>query len=81
MQKPGEILWEYIQCFSCQCNKLPNVTDGNVINAYTYGTTCDMLGCEPPWTTPEILDVTTKYAMGEEVVLSSFKSRGKAAAP
>ena len=85
MQKLGETLREYIQCFSCERNKLPNVTNGNVINAFTCGTTCEALvrtlRCEPLWMTPEILDVTTKYAMGEEVVLSSFKNRGKAVAP
>ena len=42
-QKAGETLHGYIQCFSRQCNELPNIVDADVIGAFLSRTTCESL--------------------------------------
>ena len=42
-QKSRETLCEYIQCFSWQCNELPDVADTDVIGAFLSRTTCESL--------------------------------------
>jgi hypothetical protein len=50
--RANETLWEYIRCFSKKHNELPNVTNTNVINAFTCGMTCKVFihvfRCEAP---------------------------------
>jgi hypothetical protein len=38
-QSSDETLRKYVQRFSKKRNELPNITDADVINAFTYGTT------------------------------------------
>ena len=50
--KADETLCGYIQCFSRQCNELPNVADAYMIGAFLFETTCESLvhklGCKGP---------------------------------
>jgi hypothetical protein len=82
-QRTGKTLWEYIQCFSKKHNKVPNITDADVINAFTCGMTCEALvhalGRETPHTMQELLEITTKYATGEEAAQANFSGKAKAA--
>ncbi|XP_066361161.1 uncharacterized protein [Miscanthus floridulus] len=75
-QKVGQTLRGYIQCFSRQCNELPNVANINVIGSFLSRTTCESLvhklGRKGPRTTKELLDITTSHASGEEVVKAIF---------
>ena len=81
-QKAKETLHIYIQHFSWQCNKLPNVADIDVIGAFLSRTICESLvhklGCKGPQTTKELLDITTNHASGEEAVGAIFdRLKGK----
>jgi hypothetical protein len=53
-----------------------DITDVNVINAFTHGTTCESfvhnLGCSNPCTTREVLNIAATHAMGEEAILINF---------
>jgi hypothetical protein len=75
-QKPGESLRDYIRRFSKQHTELPNITDSDVIMAFTSRTTCkelvQELGCNTPTTTNELMDIITNYATSEEVVGAIF---------
>ena len=68
-QKADETLRGYIRRFSRQCNELPNVTDADVIGAFlsrtTYESLVHKLGRRGPWTTKELLDITTSHASRE----------------
>jgi hypothetical protein len=80
---PGKTLREYIRRFSRQCNELPNIADADVIRSFLSGTTCESLvhklGRKRPWTTKELLDITTSHASGEEAIRAIFdRARGKA---
>jgi hypothetical protein len=82
-QKPDESLQDYIQCFSKQCNELPNIADADVINAFLSGTTNETLvhnlSRKSPRTTKELLDIATSHASGEDTVGAIFdRSKGKA---
>jgi hypothetical protein len=62
---------------------LPNITDTDIISAFLFGTTnktlVHKLGRKSPWTTKELLDITTSHASGEEAVRAIFnRARGKA---
>lgn len=67
---------EKIQCFSKKRKELPNITNADIINAFTYGTTCEALvhalEREAPRMTQDLLDVTTKYTMREEAILETL---------
>jgi hypothetical protein len=81
-QKTDETLREFIWCFSKQCTELPNVTDSDVIGAFIAGTTCrelvHELGRKSPTKTSELLDITTNFATGEEVIRAIFpNAKGK----
>jgi hypothetical protein len=81
-QKLGETLCEYIRRFSRECNALPNIGDAEVMRAFLSGTTCGSLvhklGCKSPWTTKELLDITTSHASVEEAVGAIFdRAKGK----
>jgi hypothetical protein len=83
-QRSDETQYEYVQRFSKKRNELPNIMDTNVINAFTYDTTYEALihtlRREASWMMRELLDVATKYAIGEEAILASFSDKGKACA-
>jgi hypothetical protein len=74
--KPGESLYDYIQCFSKQCTELPNITDSDVIMAFLSGTTYKELvrelGRNTPTTANELMDIVTNYTNGEEAVGAIF---------
>jgi hypothetical protein len=76
-QQPWESLREYIRQFSKQRTKLPNVTDSDVIGAFLAGTTCrdlvSKLGHKTPTRASELMDVTTKFASGQEAVEAIFR--------
>jgi hypothetical protein len=71
-RRTNETLREYIQRFSKKRNELPNITNADVINALTCGTTCEvlihMLRHEALRTMWELLDIATKYAMSEMAI-------------
>jgi hypothetical protein len=75
-QQPGESLREYIRRFSKQCTELPNITDSDIIRAFLVGTTCrdlvSKLGRKTPTKASELMDITTKFASGQEAVESIF---------
>jgi len=53
-----------------------DITDVNVINAFTHGTTCESLvhnlGCSNPCTIGEVLNIAPTHARGEEAILTNF---------
>jgi hypothetical protein len=71
-RRTNETLQEYIQRFSKKHNELPNITNAEVINALTYGTTCEVLihtlRHEALRTMWELLGIATKYATSEVAV-------------
>jgi hypothetical protein len=72
-----ESLREYIRRFSEQRTELPNITDSDVIGAFLAGTTCrdlvSKLGRKTPTKASELMDVTTKFASGQEAVEAIFR--------
>jgi hypothetical protein len=76
-QQPGESLREYIRQFSKQRTELPNITDSDVIGAFLIGTTCrdlvSKLGRKTPTKASELMDITTKFASGQEAVEAIFR--------
>jgi hypothetical protein len=76
-QQPGESLREYIRRFSKQRTELPNITDSDVIGAFLAGTTCrdlvSKLGRKTPTKASELMDITTKFASGQEAVEAIFR--------
>jgi hypothetical protein len=76
-QQPGESLREYIQRFSKQRTELPNIIDSDVIGAFLAGTTCrdlvSKLGHKTPTRASELMDVATKFALGQEAVEAIFR--------
>jgi hypothetical protein len=76
-QQPGESLREYIRWFSKQRTELPNITDSDVIGAFLAGTTChdlvSKLGRKTPTKASELMDITTKFASGQEAVEAIFR--------
>jgi hypothetical protein len=76
-QQPGESLREYIQRFLKQRTELPNITDSDVIGAFLAGTTCrdlvSKLGRKTPTKASELMDITTKFASGQEAVEAIFR--------
>jgi hypothetical protein len=75
-QQLGESLREYIRRFSKQLTELPNITDSDVIGAFLAGTTCrdlvSKLGCKTPTKASELMDITTKFASGQDAVEAIF---------
>jgi hypothetical protein len=83
-QKHDESLREYIRRFSKQRTKLPNVTDYDIIEAFLAGTSCrdlvSKLGRKTPTKANELMDITIKFASGQEAVealLHKDKGDGK----
>jgi hypothetical protein len=76
-QQPGESLRDYIRRFSKQRTELPNITDSDVIGAFLTGTTCrdlvSKLGHKTPTRASELMDITTKFASGQEAVEAIFR--------
>jgi hypothetical protein len=80
-QKQDKTLWEYISQFSKQRTEIPNITDSDVIGAFLAGTSChdlvSKLGCKTPTKASELVDITTKFASGQEAVEAIFpKDKG-----
>ncbi|WVZ84190.1 hypothetical protein U9M48_031246 [Paspalum notatum var. saurae] len=77
MQKPGESLRDYIRRFSQKRNELPDITDADVVSAFTYDTSNEALvhelGRGRPRTTTDLLDNATKFADGEDAVGAIFR--------
>jgi hypothetical protein len=75
-QKTDESLHDYIRRFSKQCTKLPNVTDSDVIGAFLAGTSCrdlvSKLGHKTPTKANKLMDIATKFALGQEAVEALF---------
>jgi hypothetical protein len=75
-QQPGESMREYIRRFSMQRTELSNIIDSDVIGALLAGTTCrdlvSKLGRETPTKASEMMDITTKFASGQEAVEAIF---------
>jgi hypothetical protein len=76
-QQPGESLRDYIRRFSKQRTELPNITDLDVIGVFLAGTTCrdlvSKLGRKTPTRASELMDITTKFASGQEAVEAIFR--------
>jgi hypothetical protein len=76
-QQPGESLREYIRRFSKQRTELPNITDSDVIGAFLAGTTCrdlvSKLGLKTPTKASELMDISTKFASGQEAIEAIFR--------
>jgi hypothetical protein len=76
-QQLGESLRKYIRQFSKQCTELPNITDSDVIGAFLAGTTCrdlvSKLGRKTPTKASELMDITTKFASGQEAIEAIFR--------
>jgi hypothetical protein len=76
-QQPGESLRDYIRRFSKQRTELPNITDSDVIGTFLAGTTCrdlvSKLGRKTPSRASELMDITTKFASGQEAVEAIFR--------
>jgi hypothetical protein len=72
-----ESLREYIRQFSKQRTELPNITESDVIGAFLAGTTCrdlvSKLGRKTPTKASELMDVTTKFASGQEAIEAIFR--------
>jgi hypothetical protein len=75
-QQPGESMREYIRRFSMQRTELSNIIDSDVIGALLAGTTCrdlvSKLGRKTPTKASEMMDITTKFASGQEAVEAIF---------
>jgi hypothetical protein len=80
-QQPGESLRDYIRRFSKQRTELPNITDSDVIGAFLAGTTyrdlVSKLGRKTPTRASELMDITTKFASGQEAVEAFFRKDKK----
>jgi hypothetical protein len=68
---------KYIRRFWKQHNELPNITDLDVIGAFLASTTCrdlvSKLGRKTPTKASELMDITTKFASGQEAVEAIFR--------
>jgi hypothetical protein len=57
--------------------ELPNITNSDVIEAFLAGTTCrdlvSKLGRKTPTKASELMDITTKFASGQEAVEAVFR--------
>jgi hypothetical protein len=83
-QKQDETLWEYIYRFSKQRTELPNITESDVIGAFLAGTSyhdwVSKMGCKTPTNASKLMNIATKFALGQEVVEAIFhkdKDNGK----
>jgi hypothetical protein len=69
-------LRDYIRRFLKQRTELPNITDSDVISTFLAGTTCrnlvSKLGRKTPTRASELMDITTKFASGQEAVEAIF---------
>jgi hypothetical protein len=78
-QKPGELLRDFIRCFSKRCTELPSVTQSEIMHAFLEGTTCQdlvrELGRNPPVDSNELFDIATSFASGEEAVGAIFDGK------
>nr|CAD40563.2 OSJNBa0069D17.16 [Oryza sativa Japonica Group]CAE04584.2 OSJNBb0006N15.1 [Oryza sativa Japonica Group] len=78
IQKPNEPIRDYIRRFSEKRNKISNMTDGNIITAFTKGVRNELLigkfGRKPPRTVKEMFEKANEYAKADDAVLASKQS-------
>jgi hypothetical protein len=78
-QTLGELLRDFVRCFSKHCTKLPSVAQSKTMQAFLEGTTCrDLvreLGRSPPVDSNELFDIATSFASGEEAVGAIFDGK------
>jgi hypothetical protein len=79
IQKPGELLQDFIRCFSKCCTKLPSVAQSEIVHAFLEGTTYRNLVCElgrsPPVDSNKLFDIATSFAAGEVAFGASFDGK------
>jgi hypothetical protein len=73
VQKTGESLWEFIQCFCNKRNVIPEVDEKSIIMFFKKGLRdsylIHKLTIKTPRTSEGILAITNKYALPEEMTL------------
>jgi hypothetical protein len=77
-------VWEYIRRFSKQRTELPNISESDVIGAFLVSTSyhdlVSKLGRKTPTKVNEMMDIATKFALGQEAAEAIFhkdKGNGK----
>jgi hypothetical protein len=75
VQKKGESLWEFIQCFCNKRNIILEVDDKSIIMFFKKGLSDSSLiyklTMKNPRTSEEMLAIANKYAMAEEATLDT----------
>jgi hypothetical protein len=72
VQKKEESLWEFIQCFCNKRNIIPKVDDKSIIMFINQGLILDpQAHHEEPSMSEEMVAITNKYALTEEVTLDT----------
>jgi hypothetical protein len=79
VQKKGESLREFIQCFCNKRNVTPKVDDKSIIVFFNRGlrgsSLIRKLAMKNPRTLEDMLDITNKYAMAEEATLDTREQK------
>jgi hypothetical protein len=75
VQKKGESLREFIQCFCNKRNVIPEVDDKSIFKFFKKvlrdSTLIRKLALNNPRTLEEILEIANKYALAEETTLDT----------
>jgi hypothetical protein len=75
VQKKGESLREFIQCFCNKRNVIPEVDDKSIFKFFKKvlrdSTLIRKLALNNPRTLEEILEIANKYALAEEMTLDT----------
>jgi hypothetical protein len=79
VQKKGESLREFIHCFCNKRNIIPEINDKSIIMFFKKVLRDLSLFCKctmkNPWTSEEMLVITNKYALAEEVTLDTIEQK------
>jgi hypothetical protein len=79
VQKKEESLWEFIHCFCNKRNIIPEVDKKSIIMLFKKGLRDSSLICKlamkNPRTSKEMLAITNKYALDEEVTLDTREQK------
>jgi hypothetical protein len=79
LQKKGESLQEFIQCFCNKRNTIPEVDDKSIIMFFNKGLRDSFLirklTMKSPRTSEEMLAITNKYALAEEAALDTREQK------
>jgi hypothetical protein len=79
IQKKGESLWEFIQCFYNKRNVIPEDDDKSIIMFFKKGLRDSSLICKLTMKNPkmseEMLTIANKYALAEEVTLDTREQK------